>query len=115
MKWIITEDHINGPDNPKTDRPVVMTLPCLGCSVGRHPGGKFMTVSEIAVYSKGLPTAFQLVDDDDEVYFEGLCEDLSQFAADRAFDPLDSLGRAYGCTTLMYRSANDPNAAWEQL
>lgn len=115
MKWIITEDHINGPDNPKTDRPVVMTLPGIGCPVGRHPGGKFMTVGEITVYSNELPCEFQLLDDDDNLYFVGRCSDLSQQDANSAFEPLDRLGAAYGCTTMMYRPAGDPLAAWEQL
>lgn len=115
MKWIITEDHINGPDNPKTDRPVVMTLPGIGCSVGRHPGGKFMTVDDVTVYSNELPCEFQLLDDDDNLYFVGRCSDLSRQDANSAFEPLDRLGVNYGCTTMMYRTAGNPLAAWEQL
>lgn len=115
MKWIITADRVNGQDDPKTDKPFVLTEPGIGCAVGRRPGGKLKTPADVATYAEGMPTAFQLLDDDGEVYFEGLCEDLGQFDGDQAFEPLDVVGEAYGCTTMMYRAAADANAAWEQL
>ena len=100
------------PENGSSSRhdPAWTRLLC-----GSAPRGKFITVGEIAVYSNELPCEFQLLDDDDNLYFVGRCSDLSQQDANSAFEPLDRLGAAYGCTTMMYRTAGNPLAAWEQL
>lgn len=52
-----------------------------------------------------LTIPFRLLDDDDEVYFEGLCSNSSSFA------PLDYFGSAYGCTDIQYFE----NEKWESL
>lgn len=114
MKWIITRDHVNGPYDPKTKGAAVLTEPGIGCAVGRNPSCKCVTPARVAEYANELPTAFQLLDDDGEVYFEGRCADLGLYDADEAFEPLDRF-ESYGCTTMMYRPANDPTAFWEQL
>ncbi len=50
---------------------------------------------------------FRLLDDDDEVYFEGLSSDDSSFFA------LDAVGLAYGCTSIEYWNKNTKK--WEVL
>lgn len=52
---------------------------------------------------------FQLRDDDDEVYFEGVSTDCD---SEDAFEPLDGIGQEYGCTTIWYK---DAKGAWEVL
>lgn len=48
---------------------------------------------------------FRLLDDDREVYFEGEISavQLLDGGEDSAFEPLDTVGRSYGCTELQYR------------
>lgn len=53
--------------------------------------------------------SFQLRDDDDEPYFEGVSTDCS---SEEAFAPLDDFGAAYGCTSIWYQNER---GAWEQL
>lgn len=48
---------------------------------------------------------FQLLDDDGELYFEGLSSNSSSFA------PLDNFGAGYGCTEIKYLE----NGVWESL
>ena len=56
------------------------------------------------VGNPGKPTTcihkFQLLDDDDILYFEGLSSNDSSFA------PLDLFGNGYGCTDLKYYNPN---------
>ena len=56
-----------------------------------------------------LKHRFRLVDDDGEIYYEGLSDDRD---SQRAFAPLDDFGRGYaGCTGIHYLT----NSAWRQL
>lgn len=120
MKWIITEDRVNGAEEQPMAGPNWQTrmVPVAkvgkGLEVGHSPTEKINTDARVAEYASELPTAFQLQDDDGEVYFEGRCADLGLYDADEAFEPLDRF-ESYGCTTMMYRPANDPTALWEQL
>ena len=50
--------------------------------------------------------AFQLRDDDDEVYFEGVSTDCDSEAA---FEPLSGIGYEYGCTSIWYRNPDGIN------
>ena len=57
-------------------------------------------------------TKFRLLDDDGEVYFEGLITDeCLNGCAEWAFSPLDDLGRGYGCTEMQYMH----KGKWETL
>lgn len=49
---------------------------------------------------------FRLLDDDKEVYFEGL---MTPIEDERLFDPLDTIGASYGCTGLQVFE----NGAWD--
>jgi len=52
---------------------------------------------------------FRLLDDDGEIYYEGLSDDCD---SQRAFAPLDDFGRGYaGCTEIHYLV----NGTWRQL
>ena len=47
---------------------------------------------------------FRLLDDDGEVYFEGLITEAAlNGPEEESFAPLDDFGRGYGCTELQYR------------
>lgn len=41
---------------------------------------------------------FKVLDDDGITYFWGVC------TSDSSFAPLDNLGEAYGCTSIMYKN-----------
>jgi hypothetical protein len=52
---------------------------------------------------------FRLLDDDGEIYYEGLSDDCETQCA---FAPLDDFGRGYsGCTEIHYFT----NGVWQQL
>ena len=56
-----------------------------------------------------LKHRFRLLDDDDEVYYEGLSDDCD---SQRAFAPLDDFGKGYaGCTEIHYFT----DGMWRQL
>ena len=57
----------------------------------------------------GTTYPFQLRDDDDEPYFEGVSTDCD---SETAFEPLDCVGTEYGCTTIWYK---DASGGWELL
>lgn len=113
MKWIITKDHVNGPTNPKTDEPFVLEEPGIGCAVGRNPTDKCNTPARVAEYANELPCEFRLLDDDQNVYFEGRCADPGLYSADEVFEPLDRIGEAYGAVHMEYRKVGDEE--WEAL
>jgi hypothetical protein len=57
-----------------------------------------------AKFKQSEHVKFRLLDDDGEVYFWGFMEHSDLHGTeDRAFAPLDDLGRGYGCTELQYR------------
>lgn len=86
-KWIITKDFINESDwNPQ---------------VG--------TTGSQGEPDKENSVRFRLKDDDDTVYYEGLCDDSS---SEEAFEPLDDFGMPNdGCTSIEYFE----NGKWEVL
>ncbi|EGQ63929.1 hypothetical protein GGI1_22449 [Acidithiobacillus sp. GGI-221] len=60
-----------------------------------------------------LVCEFRLLDDDDNVIFEGRCEDLGKQDQENAFEPLDWGERDSGCTQMEFRhSSTEP---WEAL
>ena len=57
-----------------------------------------------------LSHAFRLLDDDGNLYFEGIGNDAS---SEDAFAPLDDYGEAFGCTEIRYFSHSTHR--WEIL
>lgn len=56
-----------------------------------------------------LQHRFRLLDDDGEIYYEGLSDDCD---SERAFAPLDDFGKGYaGCTEIHYLT----DGAWRQM
>ena len=56
-----------------------------------------------------LKHRFRLLDDDDEIYYEGVSDEND---SQKAFAPLDNFGRGYaGCTKIEYFA----NGAWRTL
>ena len=76
MAWLITKDFID-----------------FGEMNGERWSYKDLTDEQI---EKICVHKFRLLDDDGEVYFEGLSSDSSSFAA------LDMFGSGYGCTDIQY-------------
>lgn len=58
-------------------------------------------------------TEFRLLDNDDEVYYEGVCKGLDDADQDDAFDPLDRYMHVDGVTTMQYRKKGD--TTWSVL
>lgn len=119
MKWIITEDHVNGKEELPTAGPnwetrmVPVTTVGKGLEVGRNTTDKLDTDARVAEYADGLPFEFRLLDDDMNVYFVGRCGDLDQADGDEAFEPLDCVGKRYGAVQMEYRRFKDQE--WEML
>jgi hypothetical protein len=82
VQLVSASNHLNGPNWTITKNLVDATEP--DCKIGRKPRP-----------SESLP--FQLLDDDEEVYFEGL---MLPTQSEALFQPLDDLGEGYGCTTM---------------
>lgn len=56
-----------------------------------------------------LKHRFRLLDDDGEIYYEGVSDDCN---SERAFAPLDDFGKGYaGCTEIHYFDGH----VWNQL
>lgn len=58
-----------------------------------------------------MPQQFRLLDDDGEVYYEGVCSSLSAVDGDTAFGPLDWAASHAGCTQMQYLE----NGTWLPL
>lgn len=61
-----------------------------------------------------LVSEFRLLDDDGNVLFEGVCEDLLNQDGDSAFEPLDWGESDSGCTVMEFRVAGS-KGPWEEL
>lgn len=101
MKWIITEDRVN--DGAPITHTSTNTL-VVG-RVGQGPTIK--TQHQMQEYCKGMEHEFRLLDDDNEIYFLGMCQGLDDADGDEAFEPLDAIGKPYGCTMLQYRKLGE--------
>ncbi|MDB5384737.1 MAG: hypothetical protein JWM11_383 [Planctomycetaceae bacterium] len=88
--WIITHDFLT-PENEDD------------CAVGLSSCDFEDSKRESLQYQ------FRLLDDDGELYYEGLTDDAN---SENAFDPLDDFGLGYaGCTEIRYLR----NGKWESL
>lgn len=63
----------------------------------------------IEKFEAGQQFKFRLLDDDKIVYFIGFSDDCT---SEKAFDPLDMYGEAYGCTEIQYLNQE---GQWETL
>lgn len=94
MKWVMQEAEINlyGVDEMEKARRIVRC----------DPEDEHLLVCE-----------FRLLDDDDNVLFEGRCENLLTQDQDEAFEPLDWGEQDSGCTQMEFRYSKDE--PWEAL
>jgi hypothetical protein len=69
--------------------------------------------SMLAEFKAKMTDEFQLFDDDDNLYYEGLCHDLDNAEADAAFYPLDWAMNDVGATTMKTRKIGATK--WEVL
>ena len=89
--WHITKDLISEPEDTS--------------QVDRWPNGELTKIGE------PTPEEFRLLDDDKNVYFEGLAYLTKQ---DTGFEPLwDWAMPGWGCTEIQYK--NPHTGAWETL
>lgn len=61
-----------------------------------------------------LSWEFRLMDDDDNVMFEGICQNPNNYGQDEAFDPLDWGMADSGCTQMEIRNRED-QGLWDQM
>ena len=100
-KWIITEDHVK-----EAGAPTGTNLNAIGLQGPR--GCDARTAAE-------LPDKFRMYDDDDELYYEGVSDCLTNpEAPEGGFEPLDDFGRPNaGCTRIDYY--NHLTDSWDTL
>ena len=93
--WIIDTDKIsNGQDNGR-----------ISASSAHGMAGTY-----VADLKKGAGTRFRMLDDDDEVYYEGRF--VGDHDSEDGFIPLDDYGMPNaGCTSIQYLT----NGIWETL
>ena len=100
MNWIISADHINTEEGTSNL-----------CQFRADPDFSFLletrTEEENAEIKKLFLTRmtdeFRLFDDDCELYYEGLCENLDNQSGDSAFEPMDWFSNQSGCTRMDHR------------
>jgi hypothetical protein len=105
MLWMITEDKIN-----ERSHAVGMCgdALCASLDATRVP------VDQRAGIIAECDTEFRLLDDDDEVYYLGVCKDLAGANQDDAFEPMDCFMHTCGTTQMEYRPKGS-TGAWEAL
>ena len=104
MKYIILTQY-------EDDKPV--TQPAEDNFVGCTDGLPKYSPEDIAAYHKDFKHEFRLLDDDENVYLEGKCDDCGAYEADLAFAPLDDYGVEYGCVHMQYRDVG--TEVWSYL
>lgn len=108
MFWIITQDHINdgqvGTGQYKTRESIVAI---------RDPIARAAAVDRFTAEHPEFNYEFQLLDDDQDLYYVGRCVDLHDMDESRAFLPLDWSEAHAGCTTMKYRKVGEKK--WEFL
>jgi len=105
MRWIITKDHIYHAGDPDS-------INCVGTGDDDHGTRLRMDIDDVSLHARFMPTEFRLLDDDDEIYYEGRTFDINEFER-RAFAPLD-WAEGDGCTQMQYRPAGS-SKPWSTL
>jgi hypothetical protein len=108
MLWIITADHINERVCKTLDEPVVLMVGKVSTrSATRSTAWRNADDAKKeelrAAWIAECNYDFRLLDDDGEVYYEGVCLDLERMPQDGAFEPLDWARYRDGCTRMDYR------------
>ncbi|MPQ56262.1 hypothetical protein [Duganella sp. FT27W] len=114
MLWIITVDHITKELNdsraahaPGAEQFVTYADRKFGAPKAWRESYK--TADEqgkammLAQFKANMTDEFRLYDDDNNLYYEGLCLDLDDQDGDNAFAPLDWASDDAGCTRMDYR------------
>jgi hypothetical protein len=110
MEWIITKDLIAEPGEKKRVgygvlmSATVLTLPPKGDPTRR---------AAKEAYVATLPYEFRLFDDDNVLYYEGRCGDITSACEEEAFGPQDWAMNEAGVTTTEYRKVGATK--WEDL
>lgn len=110
MEWIITKDLIAEPGEKTRvgfgvlKHTTIATLPPKGASERR---------AAKEVYVATLPYEFRLYDDDNVLYYEGRCADITQVPEEQAFAPQDWAMNDSGCTSTKFRKVGATD--WEYL
>jgi hypothetical protein len=118
MKWIVTADHINARVCVAIGEPIV-TWENKKMNAGAAWRAAYTSAdaatkeSMLAKFKAEMTEEFRLYDDDNELYYEGLCLNLDDQPDSSAFEPLDwAMGDA-GCVRMDYRKKGD--SSWRTL
>ena len=107
MHWIITTDRINDAESScvnklRASKAFIETLRAAS------PKERACHIGE---FNKSMTDEFRLYDDDENLYFEGLCLDLDNQDGDSAFEPLD-WAEQFGCVGMKYRKVGEKEWKW---
>lgn len=109
MHWIITKDLIASEgEKPSTRKRAPQSW--ISAYKGATDDAKKQMLED---FKATMNYEFRLLDDDDEVYYEGLCKDLNDQCEDNAFDPLDWAMSNAGCAYMQYRKRGSKQ--WQTL
>lgn len=117
MLWIITKDRIN--TNPAQCPSRVGWLVTGSKERDRQYAAakKAKDEARIAALTKNwillCDYQIRLYDDDDELYYEGVCKGLERVEEDQAFEPLRWAEGDAGCTKMTYRKRG--TSEWKTL
>lgn len=111
MKWIITADHINTGEGEKSR----VDFKRAGRDwIERFRASDDLTKAlMLGTFKADMTHEFRLYDDDDNLYYEGLCLDLDNQDGDSALQPLDWAYSDVGATRMDYRKKGDTE--WSTL
>jgi len=110
MEWIITKDLIAGPsEKTRVGYGALMRATVLALPPKSSPERRAAKEAYVAA----LPYEFRLYDDDNVLYYEGRCGDITKACEEEAFGPQDWAMNEAGVTTTEYRKVG--NTQWEDL
>lgn len=102
--WLITRDVLCEEDEDPSN------VDEMVCDVGVYgPSDAVLTREQILEHG----VEFQMLDDDGELYYEGVVAWATDYKNGSGFEPLDDFGRGNaGCTEIRYR---DTDGEWRTL
>jgi hypothetical protein len=110
MEWIITKDLIAEPgEKTRVGYGALMSATVLMLPPKGAPDRRAAKEAYVAT----LPYEFRLYDDDNVLYYEGRCGDITNVGEEEAFAPQDWAMNDAGCTSTQYRKVGA--SKWEDL
>ncbi|MDY7537577.1 hypothetical protein QN372_00290 [Undibacterium sp. RTI2.1] len=115
MKWIITEDKLDSLSSSVVgygdyiENGMIVNM----SETVPNPRSRLEIIKKELLNETDFPFEFQLLDDDDNLYFVGRCGDLDHADGDQAFAPQDWAENLFGTTTMTYRKLGETE--WQIL